>query len=139
MQELSSPEYSQLSVWRGRHSRRRTSAVSLRISSSSCVSTVDATLLTCQKRAAAPIKPGELRTSFAIRLCDEVALAGMVKGSLLTTSHLGGVASTPHLQGTSTLLQGNLALAKCCANDTPIHHSFSGARPQHESYNVIFF
>lgn len=35
--------------------------------------------LTCQKRAAAPRKPGELRRSLAIRLCDEFALAAMLK------------------------------------------------------------
>jgi hypothetical protein len=40
------------------------------------VSTV--AVLTCQKRAAAPTKPGELSKSFAMRLCDELALAGMV-------------------------------------------------------------
>jgi hypothetical protein len=34
-------------------------------------------VLTCQKRAAAPRKPGELRRSLAIRLCDEFALAAM--------------------------------------------------------------
>jgi len=34
-------------------------------------------VLTCQKRAAAPMKPGEFRKSSAMRLCDEFALAGI--------------------------------------------------------------
>jgi hypothetical protein len=36
-------------------------------------------VLTCQKRAAAPMKPGELSISPAMRLCDDFALAGMIR------------------------------------------------------------
>jgi hypothetical protein len=59
-------------------------------------------VLTCQKRAAAPRKPGELMRSPPIRLCDGFALAGIfidiaVEGALLCCEAelvqlLGGVA-----------------------------------------------